>query len=97
MARQTSAQRSQFIISCSSHQLTCGFGIVLYILGVFAKKLYRFLNCIIFRNLKFLGNTELKGHINYVVVYKNVKNNAVDRIDEIEFVKFIMRYNKVTP
>lgn len=52
---------------------------------------------VIFSNPKFLGHTELKGHTNYVLVYKNFKNNTVDRIDEIEFVKFIMRYNKVRP
>jgi hypothetical protein len=44
----------------------------------------------------FYDVLNFKGHTNYPFIHKNAKNNEVDRIDEIGFDKFIMRYNKVT-
>lgn len=63
-------------------------------------KMFCFCYCscvIVVCNQKFLRHTELKGHTNYPFVHKIVKNNGVDRIYEIGFDKFVMRYNKVAP
>lgn len=96
MTRQTNVLRSQIFISSSSETVSLWFrNFAAHFRGNWKEVIKKYFY--IFRNLKFLGHVELKGHINYVLVYKNIKNNAVDRIDEIMFIKFIMRYNKVRP